>query len=310
MLTGNQSASEKEIKKRYRKLSLTDHPDKRRENAALNITAEAINDHWVDVVKAFKALTDEEIRDNYLKYGHPDGKQSFSIGIALPKWIVTEGAGKYVLLIYALALGVLLPYMVGKWWYGTQRLTKEKVLIASAGKIFREYENEQGETGVIGALSSGEEFIDVLSGNKAENGLSKLEQKVLSDSTGSLVLQALTKKDRQKLNDLEDSRRRKVLTLLWAYLGRVELDDETLNDGKSKTLLILTLANNSIRKVRSRSYCSPIERCIHRDRTCIRQHQGCSRCVPHLTKPHSSPATRRLSAGAITLLHTCRSHRS
>ena len=208
------------------------HPDKAREDLEKNITIQTINDHWVDVTKAFKALTDEEVRNNYIQYGHPDGKQSFSIGIALPKWIVTEGAGKYVLLIYALALGVILPYTVGKWWYGTQRLTKEKVLVASAGKIFRDYDNDQGEAGVIGALSSGEEFNEVLTGHKAENGLSKLEQKILSDDAGSHVSQAMTKKDRQKLEDLEDSRRRKVLTLLWAYLGRVELDDETLNDEK------------------------------------------------------------------------------
>lgn len=207
------------------------HPDKAREDPERNITTQTINDRWVDVTKAFKALTDEEIRNNFLQYGHPDGKQSFSIGIALPKWIVTEGAGKYVLLIYALALGVILPYTVGKWWYGTQKLTKDKVLVASAGKIFREYDNDQGESGVISALSSGEEFIEVLDGHKADNGLSKLEQKVLGD-TGSIISQALSKKDRQKLHDLDDSRRRKVLTLLWAYLGRVELDDDSLNDGK------------------------------------------------------------------------------
>ena len=143
---------------------------------------------------------------------------------------MTEGAGKYVLLIYALALGVILPYTVGKWWYGTQRLTKEKVLVASAGKIFREYDNEQGESGVIGALSTGEEFNEVLDGHKAENGLSKLEQKILSDPDSPLS-KAIARKERQKLDDMEDSRRRKVLALLWAYLGRVELDDETLNDG-------------------------------------------------------------------------------
>jgi translocation protein SEC63 len=211
------------------------HPDKAREDPEKNITIQSINDHWVDVTKAFKALTDEEIRNNFLQYGHPDGKQSFSIGIALPKWIVTEGAGKYVLLIYALALGVILPYTVGKWWYGTQRLTKEKVLVASAGKIFREYDNEQGEAGVIGALSTGEEFNEVLAGHKADNGLSKLEQKVLSTDSDSSVSQAMTKKERQKLDDLEDSRRRKVLTLLWAYLGRIELEDETLNDGTHST---------------------------------------------------------------------------
>jgi translocation protein SEC63 len=211
------------------------HPDKAREDAEKNVTIQSINDHWVDVTKAFKALTDEEIRNNFLQYGHPDGKQSFSIGIALPKWIVTEGAGKYVLLIYALALGVILPYTVGKWWYGTQRLTKEKVLVASAGKIFRDYDNEQGESGVVGALSSGEEFNEIFTGQKADAGLSKLEQMVLSDNPDSPISQALTKKERQKLDDLEDSRRRKVLTLLWAYLGRIELDDETLNDGKQGT---------------------------------------------------------------------------
>lgn len=221
------------------------HPDKAREEPEKNITTQFINDRWVDVTKAFKTLTDEEIRNNYIQYGHPDGKQSYSIGIALPKWIVTEGAGKYVLLIYALALGVILPYTVGKWWYGTQRLTKEKVLVASAGKIFREYDNDQGEAGVIGALSSGEEFNEVLSGQKAEAGLSKIEQKVLGSGSESLVSQALTKKDRQKLDDLEDSRRRKVLTLLWSYLGRVELEDETLNDEKFEVAPIALRLNEA-----------------------------------------------------------------
>ncbi|KAJ4373356.1 secretory subunit [Neocucurbitaria cava] len=241
----SRSADEKAIKKHYRKLSLSLHPDKAREDPEKNITIQSINDHWVDVTKAFKALTDEEVRNNYIQYGHPDGKQSFSIGIALPKWIVAEGTGKYVLLIYALALGVILPYTVGKWWYGTQRLTKEKVLVASAGKIFREYDNEQGEAGVIGALSSGEEFNEVLIGHKAENGLSKLEQKVLSSGEDSLISQSLTKKDRQKLTDLEDSRRRKVLTLLWAYLGRIELDDEALNDEKFEVAPIALRLNEA-----------------------------------------------------------------
>jgi translocation protein SEC63 len=243
-LTTKQSASEKEIKKHYRKLSLSQHPDKRQADPERNITIDSINDHWVEVTKAFKALTDEEIRQNFLQYGHPDGKQSFSIGIALPKWIITDGNGKFVLLVYALALGVLLPYFVGKWWYGTQRLTKEKILVSSAGKLFREYDNEQGESGVIGALSSADEFNDTLAGNKADNGLSKLEQKVLSE-TDSPVLKALTKKDRQKLEELEDSRRRKVLTLLWAYLGRIELDDEELNEEKYEVAPIALRLNEA-----------------------------------------------------------------
>lgn len=232
LLTTQQSATEKQIKSRYRKLSVLEHPDKRKEDLSKNITMEVINDHWVEVTKAFKALTDEEVRRNFLEFGHPDGKQSFSIGIALPKWIITEGHGKYVLLMYALALGVILPWTVGRWWYGTQRMTKDVILLKSAGNLFREYDSDQGESAVIGALSTGEEFVEILDGNKAENGLSKIESKVLSETSGSPVPAALTKQDRKKIEELEDSRRRKVLTLLWAYLGRVELDDKSLNEEK------------------------------------------------------------------------------
>lgn len=116
--------------------------------------------------------------------------------------------------------------------------------MASAGKIFREYDNEQGEGGVIGALSTGEEFNETFTGHKAEQGLSKLEQTVLSDES-SIVSQTLAKKDRQKLDDLEDSRRRKVLTLLWAYLGRIELDDETLNAEKFEVAPIALRLNEA-----------------------------------------------------------------
>jgi translocation protein SEC63 len=228
----SRSATEKQIKSHYRKLSLVLHPDKAREDPAKNITKEYINDHWVEVTKAFKSLTDEEIRSNYLQFGHPDGKQSFSIGIALPKWIVTEGHGKYVLLMYALALGVILPYTVGRWWYGTQRVTKEKVLVATAGKLFREYDNDHGDSGVVGVLSSGDEYAEVLKGQRAEQGLSKLEQKVLAEGDESRLNGSLTQKDRRKFADLDDTLRRKVWTLLWAYLGRIELEDSTLNDEK------------------------------------------------------------------------------
>lgn len=190
-----------------------------------------VNDHWVELSKAYKALTDEEVRNNYIQYGHPDGKQSFSIGIALPKFIITDGNGKYVLLVYGLLLGVLLPYVVGKWWYGTQRMTKEKVLIASAGNLFREYREEISDGDVVAALSSGEEFKDVLRGNKAYSGTAKVEQCITAVSDLGPNAAWLTKKDQEKLQELEGVRR-KVLALLWAYLGRVKLDGSTLDDGK------------------------------------------------------------------------------
>ena len=206
------------------------HPDKVVVDETKNQTIEDINEYWVEVSKAFKALTDEEIRNNYIQYGHPDGKQSFSIGIALPKFIVTDGNGKYVLLVYGLLLGVLLPYVVGKWWYGTQRMTKDKVLLASASNLFREYKEDSTDGDVVNALSCGVEFNDVLNGSKVDSGLGKIEQSI-SQSADNTDAGLLTLNDQEKLQSFEGVRR-KASALLWAYLGRVKLDSTTLNDGK------------------------------------------------------------------------------
>ncbi|KAJ5919462.1 hypothetical protein N7454_009297 [Penicillium verhagenii] len=223
----SRSADEKAISRHYKRLSLVYHPDKIRPDPAKNETIEMLNDRFVELTKAYKALTDEEIRNNYLQYGHPDGKQSFSIGIALPKLIVMDGNGKYVLLVYGALLGVLLPYIVGKWWYGSQRYTKERVLVASAGNIFREYKEDISDNSIIGALASGEEFKEIFKGAQAEAGLAKLEKKVLAEESSFL-----SAKDRESLKKLDSVARRKALALLWAYVGRVDLGDASLNAEK------------------------------------------------------------------------------
>lgn len=195
------------------------------------MTMDDVNARYIEISKAYKALTDEEIRNNFIQYGHPDGKQSLSIGIALPKFIITDGNGKYVLLLYGLLLGVLLPYVVGKWWYGTQRMTKERVLVASAGNLFKEYRDDITDGGVICALSTGEEFKDILKGNKADAGLEKVEKAILANSEIVSSASGITLKERQAFGEMEGVRR-KTMALLWAYLGRVGLRDVTLDDGE------------------------------------------------------------------------------
>lgn len=56
-------------------------------------------------------MTDDDTRKNYEEFGHPDGKQSFTMGVALPKGLV-EGNGMFVLGFYALAFGLGLPYFI------------------------------------------------------------------------------------------------------------------------------------------------------------------------------------------------------
>ncbi|CAP94109.1 Pc16g14390 [Penicillium rubens Wisconsin 54-1255] len=212
----SRSADEKAISRHYKRMSLIYHPDKIRPDPAKNETVEMLNERFVELTKAYKALTDEEVRNNYLQFGHPDGKQSFSIGIALPKFIVMEGNGKYVLMVYGALLGVLLPYIVGKWWYGSQRYTKERVLVASAGNIFREYKDDITEGGIISALSSGEEFNDMLKGARAESGLAKLEKRVLADDNSFL-----TAKDREALKQLDSSSPFTAISLAFGNLGPI-----------------------------------------------------------------------------------------
>ncbi|KAI1742238.1 Sec63 Brl domain-containing protein [Xylaria scruposa] len=228
----SESSTEKQIRSHYKRLGLKFHPDKIRPDPAKNETIESLNDKWVELTKAYQALTDEEVRNNWIQYGHPDGKQGFSIGIALPKFIVSDGNGKYVVLVYAALLGVLLPYLVGSWWYGTQRMTKEGVQVESANSLFREYTEATDEGDLITALSTGKEFRSFLKGDKAESGLAKIESRILEKGQVTSYAGGLSDKDKDKLQDLESGVRRKVLALLWAYLGRVELDDPALNSAK------------------------------------------------------------------------------
>lgn len=226
-------------------MSLKYHPDKVKPDPAKNETLQQLSDFYVEITKAYKALTDEDIRRNFIEFGHPDGKQSFSIGIALPKFIITDGNGKFVLMVYALMLGVLLPYLVGTWWYGTQRMSKEKVLIESANNLFREYDESMTEGDIVSALSCGTEFQHMLKGESAESGLGKLESRILADGIATPSAGGLCVKDRAKLEDLDGGVQRKALGLLWAYLGRVELDDASLNEAKYEVAPIAHALNQA-----------------------------------------------------------------
>ncbi|KAL8718724.1 MAG: hypothetical protein Q9225_004165, partial [Loekoesia sp. 1 TL-2023] len=110
-------------------------------------------------------------------------------------------------------------------------MTKEKVLLASAGNLFREYSEDLTDGGVVNALTCGEEYKDVLSGHKADTGLGKVEKLVGESENFGRGAIGLMPSDQQTLES-NDGIRRKTLALLWAYLGRVKLDGSTLDDGE------------------------------------------------------------------------------
>ncbi|KAH8482940.1 hypothetical protein H0E87_027618, partial [Populus deltoides] len=99
-------ALDSEIKKNYRRLSIQYHPDK-------NPDPEA-NKYFVEfITKAYQALTDPISRENYEKYGHPDGRQGFQMGIALPQFLLDiDGASGGILLLWIVGICILLPLVI------------------------------------------------------------------------------------------------------------------------------------------------------------------------------------------------------
>ncbi|KAI5094313.1 translocation protein SEC63-like [Silurus meridionalis] len=118
VLSLDPGASVSEIKKQYRALSLKYHPDKGGDEVM-----------FMKIAKAYSALTNDESRKNWETYGNPDGPRVTSFGIALPAWIVDQKNSMLVLLVYGLAFMVILPVVVGTWWYRSIRYSGDQILI-------------------------------------------------------------------------------------------------------------------------------------------------------------------------------------
>ncbi|KAI5480393.1 translocation protein SEC63 [Pseudohyphozyma bogoriensis] len=165
-------ATEKEIKRHFKvNIARKFHPDKL--VLAPNQTKEDADNHFVELTKAYKSLTDDDIRHNLEMYGHPDGKQEFSQGIALPSWVVESQNVWWVMGAYALVLGVMLPFFVGKWWYGSRKRTKDGILNSTAAIFFKSLKEETTFPALLDILAASEEFAVTPSLIKARKAIGK-----------------------------------------------------------------------------------------------------------------------------------------
>lgn len=124
-------SSEKVIKSRYNALTLKFHPDK------IPVTASAeykqqMEKKYIRITQAYKSLTDKVMKQNFLKYGHPDGPQNISHGIAIPKFLIEGKYSVFMLIFYFLILGVSLPLVMGYWWNNVSNHTKKGLHINTA----------------------------------------------------------------------------------------------------------------------------------------------------------------------------------
>lgn len=114
-------ADSKAIKKAYRSLSLMHHPDK---NPGDRVAATK----FMMVSKAYEALTNEAAKENYEKYGNPDGKQSLEVSIGLPSFLL-EGANRnLVLIVYLIVMVGVIPFAVWAYYSDSSKYGEKDVM--------------------------------------------------------------------------------------------------------------------------------------------------------------------------------------
>ncbi|KAJ3843252.1 Sec63 Brl domain-containing protein [Lentinula raphanica] len=234
------SATEKEIKSHYKKLSKIYHPDKVK--ATVNETIEQIQNRFVDLTKAYKSLTDETIRENLRKYGNPDGPQQTSVGIALPKWIVESKNNVWVLGVYGLIFGGALPTLVGRWWFGSRQKTKDGIKASSAAAFFKALREDSTMDDVVAALGKAYKWESIKAKSKTGDAaeLDRLEKNI------SLVVPKQWETLRQSFDAGKDTNQRKAMILLYAHFLRLNIEKPSLQQAQTQILLQTPLLLNAL----------------------------------------------------------------
>lgn len=114
-------ADSKQIKKAYRSLSLKYHPDKNPDNRV----AEA---KFMMVAKAYESLTDEASKENFEKYGNPDGKQSLEVSIGLPSFLLEGSNRNLVLMTYLIIMVGVIPFAVWTYYSDSSKYGEKDVM--------------------------------------------------------------------------------------------------------------------------------------------------------------------------------------
>jgi translocation protein SEC63 len=79
-----ETATEQEVKKAYKRMVIVHHPDKVKDPV---LKKEAETFFSEKLSKAYQALTDEVSKENWIKYGHPDGPQVLPPPAVIPEFI-------------------------------------------------------------------------------------------------------------------------------------------------------------------------------------------------------------------------------
>ncbi|KAG5584139.1 hypothetical protein H5410_044573 [Solanum commersonii] len=162
-------ASDSEIKKAYRRLSIQYHPDKNPDPEAHSYFVEFIS-------KAYQALTDPISRENFEKYGHPDGRQGLQMGIALPQFLLNiDGASEGILLLGIVGVCIILPLTVSVIYLSrSSKYTGNYVMHSTLAAYYHLMKPSLAPSKVMDVFIKASEFMDIPVHRSDEEPLQRL----------------------------------------------------------------------------------------------------------------------------------------
>ncbi|KAF8495211.1 Sec63 Brl domain-containing protein [Russula emetica] len=231
------TTSDKDIKSHYKKLSKTYHLDKVKLTG--NDTVESASARFIEITKAYKALTDQAIRKNVQEYGHPDGRQEFTIGIALPLWIVEAHNNVWVLQVtilgtYGILFGICLPVIVHNWWFGSRRKTMDGIFTQSTTSFFKALTETSDVYEVVSAISRAREWQTMASGMTASSDVLRPLEKAIEAELGPRWAR-IRQQFQHAIGGLDAHWH--SLILLYAHLLRLPIRDPALQKHQARVLL-------------------------------------------------------------------------
>jgi len=193
------------IKKAYRKMSLIYHPDKCQ-------TSEC-SGKFINIAKAYDVLTNDATRENYEKYGNPDGYHGTSVTIGLPSWLTNKDNELAILVAYFVVLIVVIPVVVGLWWRNSSKFLEDGVMQATAFRFYKQVQEHTAAKFMPGILASAVEFCEGVPCKRGDK-----EQAEDLSRLHHAVSEHFVKNQGDGNNDIM-----KVKTLLYAHLLRKKI---------------------------------------------------------------------------------------
>lgn len=144
------------------------------------------------------------------------------MGIALPSWIIEGKNNIWVLGLYAILIGGLLPGMVGRWWFGSRGRTKDGIEARTAEGFWKGVEEGSGIGDIVKVLGGAFRYE---SRSKNAGDLSKVKAKI-EERVGD---------EWKEMNKTVagDEKAQRALALLYAHFLRLDLGSKALEQGRN-----------------------------------------------------------------------------